>query len=117
MIIIGGPTGTGSPSFTGAKRLRINFTGDERCTGERTSGSVWVGIAAPKRSTVIVSIDDNVEDVDIRLSQMWRAMLHSHQLRHRFVLQRQQTYDYMTAAQIPELHADKSNLFEFVTHG
>ena len=107
-------TGTGSPSFTGLKRLRINFT----VTSVGTETNVWIGgvfIANPKKSTVIISIDDGyasgysfVADVARYYKIPISFGIDSYYIGRD---------NYMTAAQIQELHADKSNLFEFVTHG
>ena len=107
-------TATGSPSTATPQRLRINFT----VTSVATATQVWigfVGIAAPKKSTVIVSIDDGyasgysfVADVARYYKIPISFGLDSYYVGN---------FNYMTAAQIQELQADRSNLFEFVTHG
>jgi len=107
-------TPTGSPTFTGAKRLRINFT----VTSVATATQLWigfVGIAAPKKSTVILSIDDGYASCYSFVADVARY----YKIPVSFGIDRAYvgSANYMTAAQIQELHADRSNLFEFVTHG
>lgn len=107
-------TQTASGSFVGAKRLRINFT----VSSVATATQVWigfVGIAAPKKSTVILSIDDGYASGYSFVADVARY----YKIPVSFGID--SAYiggaNYFTAAQIQELHADKSNLFEFVTHG
>lgn len=109
-------TATGAPTFTGSKRLRINFT----VTSNASPTSIWigfVGIVAPKRTTVIVSIDDGYRTGYDFVAPLARY----HKIPVSFGIDRyyiqQGTATYFTEAMIRELHADTSDLFEFVTHG
>lgn len=107
-------TPTGSPVLTGAQRLRINFT----VTSVGTATQVWigfVGIAAPKKSTVILSIDDGYASGYSFVADVARY----YKIPISFGIDSYYTgsANYMTAAQIQDLQADKCNLFEFVTHG
>lgn len=107
-------TPTLSPSTTVPQRLRINFT----VTSVATATQVWigfVGIAAPKKSTVILSIDDGYASGYSFVADVARY----YKIPVSFGIDSFYTgnANYMTAAQIQELHADKSDLFEFVTHG
>lgn len=107
---------TGSPTLPGVKRLRLNFT----VTSSASATTVWVGfvgIVAPKKTTVVVSIDDGYRtgyDFVAPLARYYKIPVS-------FGIDRyyQQTGNstYMTEAMIRELHADTSDLFEFVTHG
>ena len=116
-IIARGTTATataGSPTFTGLKRLRINLT----VSSVGTETNVWIGgvfIANNKKSTVIVSIDDGYASGYSFVADVARY----YKIPISFGIDSYYTgsANYMTAAQIQELHADKSNLFEFVTHG
>lgn len=105
---------TGSPSTAAPLRLRINFS----VTSVATATQVWigfVGIAAPKKSTVILSIDDGYASGYSFVADVARY----YKIPVSFGIDSSYvgTANYMTAAQIQELHADRSNLFEFVTHG
>ena len=107
-------TGAGAPTFTGAKRLRINFT----VASVGTATSVWIGfcgIAAPKKTTVVLSIDDGYASGYSFVAPVSRY----YKIPVSFGIDRAYTgtANYMTAAQIQELHADTSDLFEFVAHG
>ena len=107
-------TGAGSPTFTGLKRLRINFT----VTSVGTPTQVWigfVGVAAQKTPTVIVSIDDGYASGYSFVADVARY----YKIPISFGIDRAYvgTTGYLTSAQILELHADPSGLFEFVTHG
>ena len=49
--------GPGTATFTGQKRLRVNFT----ITSNASATTLWIGflgIVAPKKTAVVVSIDD-----------------------------------------------------------
>ncbi len=107
---------TGSPTFPGVKRLRVNFN----VTSNASTTSVWIGflgIVAPKRTTVVVSIDDGYRtgyDFVAPLSRYYNIPV-SFGI-DRFYIQ-QGNSSYFTESQIRELHSDPSDLFEFVTHG
>lgn len=108
-------TPTGSPTFPGQKRLRLNFT----VTSNASATTVWVGflgIVAPKKTTVVVSIDDGYRtgyDFVAPLARYYSIPV-SFGI-DRFYIDTNSTY--MTSAMIRELHAETSDLFEFVTHG
>ncbi len=107
-------TPTGSPSSTVPQRIRINFS----VTSVGTATQVWigfVGIAAPKKSTVILSIDDGYASGYSFVADVARY----YKIPVSFGIDSYYvgSANYMTAAQIQELYADRSNLFEFVTHG
>lgn len=108
--------GGGAPTYTGLKRLRINFT----VTSNASPTTIWigfVGIVAPKRPTVIVSIDDGYRtgyDFVAPLARYYKIPV-SFGI-DRYYIQ-QGTATYFSEAMIRELHADTSDLFEFVTHG
>ena len=108
-------TATGSPTFPGQKRLRLNFT----VTSNASATTLWIGflgIVAPKKTTVVVSIDDGYRtgyDFVAPLARYYSIPV-SFGI-DRFYIDTNSTY--MTSAMIRELHADTSDLFEFVTHG
>lgn len=109
-------TPTGSPAYPGAKRLRVNLP----VTSVGTETTVWigfVGVVAPHKTTVIVSIDDGYRsgyDFIAPLSRYYKIPV-SFGI-DRFYPQTGAA-NYMTPAMTRELHADPSDLFEFVTHG
>ena len=109
-------TPTGSPTLPGVKRLRINFN----VTSNASTTSVWIGfigIVAPKKTTVVLSIDDGYRtgyDFVAPLSRYYNLPV-SFGIDRYYVEQQNPTY--FTKAHIQELHADNSDLFEFVTHG
>lgn len=105
---------TGAPTFTGAKRLRVNFT----VSSVGSATQVWIGFcgaAAQKKPTVILSIDDGYASGYTFVAPLARyyKMPVSFGIDSFYV----GTANYMSEAQIRALHADPSNLFEFVTHG
>lgn len=108
--------GGGSPTFTGLKRLRVNFT----VTSNASPTTIWlgfIGVVAPKRTTVVVSVDDGYRtgyDFVAPLARYYNIPV-SFGI-DRYYIQ-QGTSLYMTEAMIQELHEDTSDLFEFVTHG
>jgi len=107
-------TPTGAPTTAGLKRLRVNFT----ITSVGTATSLWIGFigaVAPKKTTVVLSIDDGYASGYSFIAPLARY----YKIPVSFGIDRfyTGTANYMTAAQIQELHADPSNLFEFVTHG
>jgi len=111
---LGTTVATGSPTFTGIKRPRINFT----VTSVPTATSVWIGIfgiAASKKSSLILSIDDGYASGYSFIAPLARY----YKIPVSFGIDSALvgTNNYMTAAQIQELQRDPSNLFEFVTHG
>jgi hypothetical protein len=111
---LGTATATLSPTFTGLKRPRVNFT----VTSVPTATSVWIGIfgiAAPKKSSLVLSIDDGYASGYSFIAPLARyyKMPVSFGIDSALV----GTAGYMTTSQIQELQADPSDLFEFVTHG
>lgn len=107
-------TQTASGTFVGQKRLRINFT----LSSVGTATQIWigfVGIAASKKPTVILSIDDGYASGYSFIAPLARF----HKIPVSFGIDSALVgaANYFTAAQIQELQADPSNLFEFVTHG
>jgi hypothetical protein len=107
-------TQTASGTFVGQKRLRINFT----ISSVGTATQIWigfVGIAAQKKPTVILSIDDGYASGYSFIAPLARY----YKIPVSFGIDRSYvgTANYFTSAQIQELQADPSNLFEFVTHG
>lgn len=108
--------GAGTPTFTGLKRLRLNFT----VTSSASATSVWVGflgVVAPKKTAVVVSIDDGYRtgyDFVAPLARYYKIPV-SFGIDRYYIQSGAATY--FTEAQIRELHADTSDLFEFVTHG
>lgn len=109
-------TPTGSPTYPGVKRLRLNFT----VTSNASATTIWLGflgVVAPKKTTVVLSIDDGYRTGYEFVAPLARY----YKLPVSFGIDRyyQQTGNatYMTEAMIRELHADTSDLFEFVTHG
>lgn len=109
-------TPTGSPTYPGVKRMRLNFT----VTSNASPTTIWVGfmgIVAPKKTTVVVSIDDGYRtgyDFVAPLARYYNIPV-SFGI-DRYYIQ-SAAAQYMTEAQIRELHSDRSDLFEFVTHG
>lgn len=109
--------GGGTPTFTGLKRARINFT----ITSVATETAIWLGFfgvcASRAKPTVIFSVDDGYRSGYTFLADVCRF----YRLPVSFGIDRfyQQSgaANYMTEAMIRELQADKSDLFEFVTHG
>lgn len=109
--------GGGTPTFTGLKRARVNFT----ITSSATDTNIWIGFfgvcASKAKPTLIFSIDDGYRSGYTFLA----GVLRYHNIPASFGIDRfyQQSgsSNYMTESMIRELHADKSNLFEFVTHG
>jgi hypothetical protein len=107
-------TQTASGTFVGQKRLRINFT----ISSVGTATQIWIGFvgaAASKKPTVILSIDDGYASGYSFVAPLARY----YKIPVSFGIDRAYvgSGNYFTAAQIRELHADPSNLFEFVTHG
>jgi hypothetical protein len=107
-------TQTASGTFVGQKRLRINFT----ISSVGTATQIWIGFvgaAASKKPTVILSIDDGYASGYSFVAPLARY----YKIPVSFGIDRAYvgSGNYFTAAQIQELHADPSNLFEFVTHG
>lgn len=106
--------GGGTPTFTGLKRLRMNFT----VVSQATPTTVWIGgvfIARQKRPTIILSVDDGYRSSYSFLAPLCRyyRIPVSFGIDQFYVGQA----NYLTEAMIRELHADPSDLFEFVTHG
>jgi len=108
--------GPGTATFTGQKRLRVNFT----VTSNASATTLWIGflgIVAPKKTAVVVSIDDGYRtgyDFVAPLARYYGIPV-SFGI-DRYYIQSGSSL-YMTEAMIRELHADTSDLFEFVTHG
>lgn len=107
---------TGSPTYPGQKRLRVNFT----VTSNASATTVWlgfIGVVAPKKTTVVVSIDDGYRTGYDFVAPLARY----HKVPVSFGIDSYYTQSaaarFMSEAQIRELHADTSDLFEFVTHG
>lgn len=105
---------TGSPTYPGIKRLRFNAT----VTSQPTPTTVWlgmIGIARQKRPTIIVSVDDGYRSGYSFLAALCRY----YRIPVSFGIDRFYVgaAGYLTEAMIRELHADPSDLFEFVTHG
>lgn len=108
-------TPTGAPTFPGQKRLRLNFT----VTSNASATTLWVGflgIVAPKKTTVVVSIDDGYRTGYEFVAPLARyyGIPVSFGIDRAFI---DANATYMTSAMIRELHTETSDLFEFVTHG
>lgn len=107
---------TGSPTYPGQKRLRVNFN----VTSNASATTLWLGflgIVAPKKTTVVLSIDDGYRTGYEFVAPLARyyGIPVSFGI-DRYYIQTGAAL-YMTEAMIRELHADTSDLFEFVTHG
>lgn len=109
-------TPTGSPTYPGQKRLRVNFN----VTSNASATTLWVGflgIVAPKKTTVVLSIDDGYRTGYEFVAPLARY----YGIPVSFGIDRYYIQNgaalYMTESMIRELHADTSDLFEFVTHG
>ena len=105
---------TGSPTHPGTKRLRLNFT----VTSNANPTTIWVGflgIVAPKKTTVVISIDDGYRSAYSFVAPLARY----YNIPVSFGIDRYYIgqSNYMTEAMIRELYADPNDLFEFVTHG
>lgn len=111
-----GVAATGSPTYPGTKRARLNFT----VTSNASATTLWigfVGVVAPKKTTVVISIDDGYRtgyDFVAPLARYYKLPV-SFGIDRYYIQQGGATF--MTEAMIRELHADTSDLFEFVTHG
>lgn len=109
-------TPTGSPTYPGQKRIRFNLT----VTSNASACTVWVGfvgVVAPKKPAVVISIDDGYRtgyDFVADLARFYKLPV-SFGIDRYYVQQGGALF--MTEAMIRELHADTSDLFEFVTHG